>query len=255
MHVDVTARGEVPRAVQDVARDKLGRLDEVVKGPVLHARAVLTQERNPRLERPARAEAELNLQGRTVRARVAAPAMDAAVDELAEHLHRQLRRYVDRLADRQRVAAEAPPGEWRHGSWSPPAPGYFPRPPDEREIVRRKSFAAGPMSVAEAVADMQVLDHDFFLFRDADAHAEAVLYRREDGRLGLIEPPDVELTAPENGPVREPSRFTEPIELATAVAEMNELDHRFLFFTDADTGRGNVIYLRYDGHYGLIEAA
>jgi hypothetical protein len=45
------------------------------------------------------------------------------------------------------------------------------------------------------------------------------------------------------------------IDLRTAVAEMNAVSHRFLFFEDATTGRGSVIYRRYDGHYGLIEPA
>ena len=40
-----------------------------------------------------------------------------------------------------------------------------------------------------------------------------------------------------------------------AVAEMNVLNHRFMYFTDAASGRGTVIYMRYDGHYGLIESA
>jgi hypothetical protein len=39
------------------------------------------------------------------------------------------------------------------------------------------------------------------------------------------------------------------------VAEMNVLNHRFMYFTNAASDRGNVIYMRYDGHYGLIEPA
>ena len=46
-----------------------------------------------------------------------------------------------------------------------------------------------------------------------------------------------------------------PTALDDAVAEMGVLNHRFLYFTNADTERGNVIYVRYDGHYGLIEPA
>ena len=57
----------------------------------------------------------------------------------------------------------------------------------------------------------------------------------------------------EDGIVREDSRGPEPRTLETVIAEMNELNHRFLYFVDAASGRGRVIYLRYDGHYGLIE--
>ena len=55
--------------------------------------------------------------------------------------------------------------------------------------------------------------------------------------------------------VREASRYSGPLDLADAVSKMDELNHRFLFFTDASSGRGAVLYLRYDGHYGLIEPA
>ena len=69
--------------------------------------------------------------------------MQAAVDDVAERLHRQLRRYVDRLVTREREPAEPAPGEWSHRSWSPPRPPAVVRP-------------------------IEGLDHDVFLFHDAD---------------------------------------------------------------------------------------
>ncbi len=116
MDIEVTARGEVPEHAKQSARAKVGRLDRVVKGPVLGARVVLVQEHNPRIELPARAEGEVNLAGRPVRAQAAAPTMDAAIDELAERLQRQLRHTVERMITRQRVPPTSPPGEWRHGT-------------------------------------------------------------------------------------------------------------------------------------------
>ena len=118
MNVEVTARGAVSEAAKDAARIKVGRLDRFVKGPILGARVVLVQKRNPRIELPARAEGEINLAGRPIRAHVDAPGMEAAVDELAEHLQRQLRRAVERTITRHRVSPTSPPGEWRHGSRS-----------------------------------------------------------------------------------------------------------------------------------------
>jgi ribosome-associated translation inhibitor RaiA len=102
--------------VKRAAETKIAGLARVVKGPVLGARVALVQERNPRIERPARAEGEVNLAGRPVRARVSAPTMEAAVDELAERLHRQLRHTVERMITRQRVPPSSPPGGWRHGT-------------------------------------------------------------------------------------------------------------------------------------------
>jgi ribosomal subunit interface protein len=254
INIEVTARGEVSDRARDEARRKLGELEGFSKGPILGARVVLIQEANPRIAMPARAEAELDLQGRVVRARAAAPSMEAAVDDVAERLQRHLRRYVERLLTREREPAQPPPGEWSHRSWSPPRPPTFVRPVEEREIIRRKSFAFGPMSVDEAADALEDLDHEFFLFHDAETDADAVVYWRDDGLLALIEPRWA-ASADDYGPVRDRNRFSSPIDLLTAVEEMNAVAHRFLFFENATTGRGNVIYRRYDGHYGLIEPA
>jgi len=254
INIEVTARGEVSDHARAQAREKLGDLESFAKGPILGARVVLTQEPNPRISMPARAEAEVDLQGRLVRARAAAPSMEAAVDEVAERLQRHLRRYVERLVTRERQSAESAPGEWSRRSWSPPRLPTFGRPAEEREIIRRKSFAFGPMSVDEAADALEDLDHDFFLFCDVETDADAVVYWRDDGLLALIEPRWAQ-SADDRGPVREKNRFSDAIDLRAAVAEMNAVSHRFLFFENAATGRGNVIYRRYDGHYGLIEPA
>ncbi|MGZ4198286.1 MAG: ribosome hibernation promotion factor [Solirubrobacteraceae bacterium] len=254
INIEITARGEVSHQARDQAREKLGELERFAKGPILGARAVLIQEANPRIPMPARAEAEVDLQGRVVRARAAAQSMDAAVDDVAERLQRHLRRYLERLLTREREPAQPPAGEWSHRSWSPPRPPTFVRPVEEREIIRRKSFAFGQMSVDDAADALEDLDHDFFLFHNAGTDADAVLYWRDDGLLAVIEPQWV-MSADDRGPVREQSRFSSPIDLQAAVSEMNAVNHRFLFFEDAATGRGDVIYRRYDGHYGLIEPA
>jgi ribosomal subunit interface protein len=254
INIQVSARGEVSDRSRRCAQMKLGELEAFTKGPILGARIVLIQEANPRIAMPARAEAEVDLQGRVVRARAAAPSMEAAIDDVTERLQRHLRRYVERLVTREREPAQAPPGEWSHRFRSAPRPPTFVRPVEEREIIRRKSFAVGSMSAEEAADALEDLDHDFFLFHDAQTDADAVLYWRDDGLLALIEPPSKARTD-DRGPVLEKSRFSSPIDLQTAVAEMNALNHRFLFFENAATGRGNVIYRRHDGHYGLIEPA
>ncbi len=255
INVEVTSRGEVEERARAEAREKVGALERFVSGPVLGARVVLSEERNPRIENPARAEAEIALQGRVLRAHAAAPSLRAAVDEVAERLQRQLRRYVDRQVTRKRHPAWTRAEKWSRSGPAPARPSVSEIPVEEREIVRRKSFAFGPMSVEDAADALEDLDHDFFLFHDVDTGADAVLYWREDGLLALIEPPHAGPGAGESGPVREPSRFSAPIDLEAAVDEMNAISHRFMFFEDAASARGNVIYRRYDGNYGLIELA
>jgi ribosomal subunit interface protein len=254
INVELTSRGEVSDHARQQAREKVAALERFVKGPVLGARVVLTQMSNPRIPQRAQAEAEIDLQGRLVRARSSSASMDGAVDDVAERLQRHLRRYVERLITREREPAEPPPGEWSHRSWSPPPQATFPRPVAERQIIRRKSFAFGPMPVDEAADALEDLDHDFFLFHDSATGSDAVLYWRDDGLLALIEPRSTQC-ADDRGPILEQSRFSTPIDLEVAVSEMNAVDHRFLFFENATTGRGNILYRRHDGHYGLIEPA
>ncbi len=115
-------------------------------------------------------------------------------------------------------------------------------------------MAARPICVV-AGSDMLDLDHDFYLFRDARSGADAVIHRlREDGRLGLIEPAGASPATDDRWLVAEPNRFSEPVDLQMAIEEMDAVEHRFLYFVDRASGRGSVIYRRYDGHYGVIEA-
>ena len=203
---------------------------------------------------PARAEAEFDLQGSDHPRAPAAPSMQAAVDDVAERLDRQLRRYVDRLVTREREPAEPAPGESSHRSWSPPRPPAVVRPIEHREIIRRKSFAFGRMTIEQAADTLEDLDHDFFLFDDADTDADAVLYWRDDGLLALIQPRSVQ-PLEDHGPAPR----TEPILSSDRSASGGGGDERrrraVPDFENAATGRGNVIYRRYDGHSGLIEPA
>lgn len=254
MEVKVTARGDVPEEAQELARDEVARLERYVKGPVMGAQVVLTQEENPRIRYPMRAEGAVTIPGRTVRARAAGMSMSAAVDDLAERLQDQLVRFMDRISTTQREPAEAPPGQWRHASRPTVRPERSFRSPEERRIERRKVYGVSPMTVEEAALEMDALDHEFFLFHDSETDADAVLHRDPEGRFAVVDAPG---TVPPDrpGPPRRPARIPRPIDLRSAVREMNELNERFLFFVNEETRRGNVLYLRYDGHYGLIEPA
>ncbi len=255
IQVDVTMRGDVPGEAREHAEEKVGALDRLVDIPILGARVVLAQEANPRIERPARAEGEIDLNGRMIRAKVADLDLVTAVNSLTQRLERQLRSFVDRRTDRARRPAEREAGEWRYSSLATDRPDYFPRVPEEREVVRRKTFATDPLTPADAAEEMEFLDHDFYLFNERETGADAVAYHRDDGRLGVIGPSGIGWSGESAGIVYEESRMSGPTRIEDAVAEMNILNHRFMYFTDAASGRGNVIYMRYDGNYGLIESA
>lgn len=254
MDVDVTARGEVSEDARELAAEKIGALDRYVNARLLRAHVVLHQEANPRIQRPARAEGEVLLDGTMVRAHVASFDMRTAIDLLAQRLERQLRSFVERRVTERDQGPSSGPGEWRRGDAPTARPAYFPRPPEERQVVRQKSIAVGEMDAVQAAEEMEMLDHDFYLFREVSPGVDAVVHRRDDGRIGVIGPAGTGWSGPdEYGFVCEDSRGPEPRSLEDVVAEMNELNHRFLYFVDEPSGRARVIYLRYDGHYGLIE--
>ena len=232
------------------AREVLRRVAEVAPRPVLHARAVLQLHRDPAVERPAVAKAVLDISGRPVRAHVAARRMDEAIDLLELRLRRNLE-HLDELDRAHRhETGEASPGEWRHGSRPAERPKYFPRPPEERELVRRKTFALAALTPEQAALEMYTLDHDFHLFTDADTGEEAVVYRRPDGTTALARiSPGVGQKPPfDVDPTPAPVLLVD-----RAIARLNLSGEPFVFFVDAQTRQGNVLYHRYDGHYGLIE--
>lgn len=249
MNIEVTTRGTVAPAMVTLAQELFAELEGIVQGPITAVRVVLREEENPSIVQTARAEADMRLGGHLIRAKVAAPTMLQAINDLVARLRRQMRRHSDRMITDRRTpdalgevsAGPRPPRSWRE--------------PGDREVIRRKSFTLEPIDAIQAAADMSALDHDFFLFEDLDTGADAVIYLRDDERLAVIVPQGADSSDVPPGPARESSRYSQPLELGAAVSKMDALNHRFLFFTDAATGRGAVLYLRHDGHYGLIEPA
>jgi hypothetical protein len=127
------------------------------------------------------------------------------------------------------------------------------KPPEEREIVPRHTYSPEPESTLSAVADLLDLDERFHLFSHVRTAEDVVVHWRDDHRFGLLFPPGSPL-ADENGIViPRPSRYSEPLTLDAARAEMDLVDHRFLYFVHAGDQRGRVLYLRVDGDYGMVQ--
>jgi ribosome-associated translation inhibitor RaiA len=226
----VTGRGEVTRGDRSYAHDKIAHVLRFAHAPVLSTKVVLTSEPDPARERPAVAEVNVDVDGRALRVKVAATTMHTAIDLLEARLRQRL----ERLATRERsVHLRHRDEAWHHGDPFTHRPSYFDRAHDEREIVRRKSFASAPMTIHEAVLDMDLLDHDFFLFTNVDSGHDEVLQRRPSGRRVLRRPAAV-------------------ASVDDAIALLDFGTEPFVFFVDAQVQRGCVLYRRYDGHYGLI---
>jgi ribosome-associated translation inhibitor RaiA len=249
--ISVVMRGAVTDDDADYAQLRIGAVLEQLREPVLFARVKLTMAPDPARERPAISEVALDINGEVVRAHVAAHEMRESIDALQRRLLDKLDHRSERREARHGDTGIAEPGSWRHGAWSAARPDVYDRPVDERELVRHKTFAVGELSPDEAAFDMEQLDYDFYLFRDSETHDDCVLDRRDDGSLLLIRLRGETVLGPTAVPMRVVDGVPE-LSVPEALARMNAGGQRFVFFRDARTGRGSVVYRRYDGHYGLI---
>jgi ribosomal subunit interface protein len=255
----LTTDGDVPREVTEYALAKLDRVRRLISEPVLSAEVRLRLRDRSR-QRPALAEAELDLNGQRVRAQVSARDMFEAVDLLEARLRGRVDRHRDRQRHRGRDVVhngEHPAHEWRH-EWrhaSVERPDHYDRPPDEREILRRRTFDGKPMTVDEATYDADLLGHDFYLFTELHTGADSCVHpvgdgvelRQIGGGAGYLAGAEVV----EVQPAPAPPTLTED----EAIERLDLGGERFVFFHDVESGRGAVAYHRYDGHYGVLTLA
>lgn len=182
MQVTVTGRHmSVSDSLRDYAEEKFGRLAKIFDAEPLVAEVVLSEERNKSNPKKDVAEVTLRLKGHVVRAEEAAPDMHSAIDLAASKAESQMRKYKTRVVDRRNHAAEAvktAPGVAELAETEPEAP----------VVARVKTIPMKPMSEEEAVLQMELLGHDFFVFRHDETDQVSVLYRRRGGDFGLIQP-------------------------------------------------------------------
>lgn len=254
----VTADDNIPRDAVDRATQSLMALTELFDDPLLLVRLKLSMARDPARERPAEARATFDVNGHLVRAHVAAPTLNEAIDQLVDRMRDKLHHLAERRESLRRRIEPPPPGEWRHGDLATIRPPYFDRPVEERELIRHKVFVADELTAEEAAFDMDQLDHDFHLFRDIATGEDSLLIRTESGYRvrHLRSTPDHGAHAEGPGLQIEEDPLAAPVLDAAEAAELLDASgDRFVFFADRTTGRGSVIYHRYDGHYGLVTLA
>jgi ribosome-associated translation inhibitor RaiA len=250
-------RGSVTPQEADYARAKVAAAVQVARDPVLHVRVRLTVLADPALERPALAQVNVDLNGRPVRAQAARPTLTEAVDEVQQRLRDRLLRSA---GDWQAIRGSRPveePHEWRHESLPAERPAYFPRPVEERQVVRHKTFTVGRATVEEAAFDRDMLGYAFHLFTEDGSGVDSVLYDAADGsglRLAQVDPRP-ELVTPGEVPVAVSPHPAPQLSVEGATARLGTTGWPFVFFRDAASGRGAVAYHRYDGDYGLLVPA
>jgi putative sigma-54 modulation protein len=179
MRLQVKGRNlEISEQIREYAEEKMGKLDRIVSDPT-RVELELAVEKNPSISDNHVAEATVWTKGPVLRAREASGDMKASIDQLVAKLERQVKRYREkrRVAPRRHardgIPVEVPPVELEE---------------DETAIVKTKQFSVTPMSAEEAVLQLELVGHDFFVFRNAETETINVVYRRRDGDYGLIEP-------------------------------------------------------------------
>jgi putative sigma-54 modulation protein len=175
MQFSVTARNlEITPALRAYAEEKLSRLTRYLENIVtLHVVLSVNKHRQT-------AEVTLRVRDLTIRAEEESDDLYSSIDLVAEKLERQILRY------KERILAQAARGASRGGRSSATAS----LAEEEPRVVKTKRFAVKPVGVDEAILQMNLLGHSFYVFRNATTEEVNVIYRRRDGHYGLIEPED-----------------------------------------------------------------
>lgn len=186
--MDVAVKGRnisVTEALEKYALEKVERVRKFFDEDKSASRAEveLIHERNPSIPDPEVAEATMFINGTVLKAREASADMYASIDKMCDKLERQVKRYRGRQVARWH-------GQSKNDQDSPEPQPFVVDEEDEIEarIVRSKQFQMKPMEAGEAALQMELLDHDFYVFTSADSNEINVIYRRRDGNYGLIEP-------------------------------------------------------------------
>ena len=180
MQLTFTGRNlEITEALRRYAEEKVVRLQKFVD-QITSAHVILSIEKHRRI-----AEVTLRVRDLTVRGEESSDDLYCAIDLVADKIERQIVRYKEKIvghggrgAGRSRPWDETSSAEVDHFSEDGP------------HIVKTKRFAMKPLSPDEAAVQMDLLGHNFFVFRNARTQEVNVLYRRQDGNYGLIEPKD-----------------------------------------------------------------
>lgn len=175
MEVSIFARNmEVTPHLKEYVERKVGKLDRYLPW-IEDARVDLAVENTRRAAQRQVAQLTVRVRGTILRAEERTHDMFASIDAVLDKMYRQIARYKGRRRNR-----------WHSGTEELPI--AEPVEETEGEIVRVKRFEVRPMSPGEAIEQMELLGHRFYVFLNADEDAINVVYKRDDGNYGLLQP-------------------------------------------------------------------
>ena len=165
---------EVTDRLREYIEKKVGKLDRYLP-TITEARMELSVESARSAKDRQVAQLTVRSKGTFLRAEERSADMFTAIDAIVDKMYRQIVRYKGKRYGRGRGPGEIPPVE-EFEEEAPPS------------IVRTKRFQVIPMDEEEAIEQMELLGHDFFVFFNVNTDGINVLYRRKDGNYGLLEP-------------------------------------------------------------------
>ena len=189
--VDIKISGRkvsVSDALRDHVEAKVGGALKVFDIKPMSCDVVLRVDKNPSNPERKACEVTVFVRDNVVRVVATSDDMYAAIDEAAEKVTRQLRKYKTRVLDKK-VRATERIVDYAHEDAHPESELDLDRLMDELsedEIVRRKETEFTPMTEEEALVQIDLLGHDFFAYIDRDTSAVHILYRRSNGGYGLL---------------------------------------------------------------------
>ena len=163
---------DVTEGLKSAIHEKIGKLERYFT-PDTEVHVTLSVEKERQ-----KIEITIPMKGNIVRAEQTSDDMYVSIDLVEEIIERQLRKYKNKIVDRQQAAA----------SLSKAFVEEEIEDDDEIKIIRSKRFAMKPMDPEEACVQMELLGHDFYVFRNAISDEVNVVYKRKDHSFGLIEP-------------------------------------------------------------------
>ena len=163
---------EITNGLREAVIDKLSKLERYFT-PDTEVNVTLSVEKDRQ-----RIEVTIPIKGTIIRAEQVSSDMYASIDLVEAVLERQLRRYKNKIVDQKQSAM----------ALSQVFLDEETNDEEEIKIVRSKRFAMKPMDIEEACVQMELLGHDFFVFRNAETDEVNVVYKRKGNTYGLIEP-------------------------------------------------------------------
>ena len=173
MRIKITGRNiELTEGLKAAVEDKLNKLEKYFT-PDTEVNVTLSVEKERQ-----KVEVTIPMKGSYIRSEQVSSDMYVSIDLVEEVIERQLRKYKNKIVDKQQAAANF-------------QKAYLDKDYDEDEeikIIRTKKFGIKPMYPEDACVQMELLGHNFFVFYNAETEQVNVVYKRKGNTYGLIEP-------------------------------------------------------------------